>query len=220
MLKLAAIILMLIDHIGVTLIPETTSLYWICRLIGRLAMPIFCYQLALGLLHTKHLARYVQRIVWMTLAAQIPFAWMCFGLPPSPIWLTSWNVGLTFLCAIGLLASWKSQNYLLAILCLLFANSADYGLYGVALVTIFYLHQLYGYKWTQTTYLLIGANLLFYGTSGSLFLCLLQMFSLGSLLLISTLGDKPFTKLPRTFFYVFYPLHMLILVILRDIFMA
>ncbi|MGL4736164.1 MAG: TraX family protein [Cellulosilyticaceae bacterium] len=220
MLKLAAISLMLIDHIGVTLIPETATLYWICRMIGRLAMPIFCYQLAQGFLRTKDLMRYAKRIGLMTLAAQIPFAWMCFGIRPSLIWLTSWNVGLTFLCAIGFLWCFKSEKYLLAVPLLLLANFADYGLYGIVLVTIFYFHHIHTYKWGRTTLLLIVANLIFYGLSGSLFLCLLQMFSVGSILLILILEDKSLSLLPRTFFYAFYPLHMLILVILRDIFMA
>lgn len=220
MLKLIAILLMLIDHIGVNLIPESTTLYWICRLIGRLAMPIFSYQLALGFIHTKNLPRYFKRILLMTLAAQIPFAWMCFGPIPSPIWLTSWNVGLTFLCALGVLYAFQEKRPILAIFCLVLASLGDYGLYGVALVVIFYLHSLHGYTWSKTTCLLIAITLLFYGTSGSLFLCLLQLFSTSSVLLIWWLKDKSFAYLPRTFFYVFYPLHILILVILRDIFMA
>ena len=47
-LKLIAIVSMLIDHIGSVFFPEVRVLRW----IGRLAFPIFCYCMTVGLLYT------------------------------------------------------------------------------------------------------------------------------------------------------------------------
>ena len=48
-LKLIAIFAMLIDHIGGAFFPEAGWFRW----IGRLAFPIFCYCMTVGLLYTR-----------------------------------------------------------------------------------------------------------------------------------------------------------------------
>ena len=49
LLKLAAIVSMLIDHVGGAFFPEVGAFRW----IGRLAFPIFCYCMTVGLLYTR-----------------------------------------------------------------------------------------------------------------------------------------------------------------------
>lgn len=230
MLKLTAIILMLIDHFAVALLPPTTVLYWICRIIGRLAMPIFCYKLAIGFIHTRHLPQYFGRILLMTLAAQIPFGWLCFGLGTPSLWLTSWNVGLTFLCGLALLWCYKTyrsgssyrQLALLPMPLLLYLSlNGDYGLYGVLLIVLFYIDLTYDLGPTTMTSLVTLLTVVFYGLlGGSLSLCLLQLCALGGLVCIRLIPDQKTPYLPASFFYVFYPLHMLLLALIRDIFVA
>lgn len=48
LLKLVAIAAMLVDHIGGAFFPEIPVFRW----IGRLAFPLFCYCLTVGLLYT------------------------------------------------------------------------------------------------------------------------------------------------------------------------
>ena len=48
-LKIIAILLMIIDHIGVVFFPEQP----VWRIIGRLAFPLFAYQLAVGFQYTR-----------------------------------------------------------------------------------------------------------------------------------------------------------------------
>ena len=58
LLKLIAIAAMLIDHIGGAFFPEVGVFRW----IGRLAFPIFCYCLTVGLLYTHDIRRYLGRL--------------------------------------------------------------------------------------------------------------------------------------------------------------
>jgi hypothetical protein len=58
MLKLIAAVIMLIDHIGFVIFPE----HIVFRLIGRLAMPIFAYSIALGFTKTRSYKKYLLRM--------------------------------------------------------------------------------------------------------------------------------------------------------------
>lgn len=57
-LKLLAAASMLIDHMGFTLFPFA---HWM-RCVGRLAFPIFCYCLTVGLMYTHDIRRYLGRL--------------------------------------------------------------------------------------------------------------------------------------------------------------
>ncbi len=97
-LKWIAIITMLIDHIGASVLtkrllymkwyPEEfggvtseyveqfNNLYYIMRatrIIGRIAFPIFCFLLVEGFLRTKNLKKYMLRMTLFALLAEIPF---------------------------------------------------------------------------------------------------------------------------------------------------
>ena len=71
-LKIIAIILMVIDHIGLynynKLQPDA---YYMLRSIGRLAMPIFVYMIIQGFFYTKNLKKYVFRIFVLATITQI-----------------------------------------------------------------------------------------------------------------------------------------------------
>ena len=67
-LKLVAIIAMLIDHVGGAFFPEVGVFRW----IGRLAFPIFCYCMTVGLLYTRDVKRYLGRLAVFAVISQ-PF---------------------------------------------------------------------------------------------------------------------------------------------------
>lgn len=72
-LKVIAILAMLIDHIGAIFIPQDTPLYLICRSIGRLAFPIFCFLIVEGFYHTRDVKKYIKRLGIFALISEIPF---------------------------------------------------------------------------------------------------------------------------------------------------
>ena len=54
-LKMIAIVIMAIDHIGAVLFPQ----YLEFRIIGRIAFPIFAFTLVEGFLHTRDVKKYM-----------------------------------------------------------------------------------------------------------------------------------------------------------------
>ncbi len=82
-LKIIACVFMLVDHVGFILIKNNR----IFRIIGRLAMPIFAFQVAQGFKHTSSKPKYILRMFLFTLISEVPFLLMFATryLPSGPI---------------------------------------------------------------------------------------------------------------------------------------
>ena len=136
-LKLIAIAAMLIDHIGGAFFPEVGVFRW----IGRLAFPIFCYCLTVGLLYTHDVRKYLTRLGIFALVSQ-PFYILAFH-PASEFTanLTNWNIFFTlFLSLLGMYGVKERKWWLFALA--LFTVSwwnFDYSGTGITLMLIFYL---------------------------------------------------------------------------------
>ena len=61
-LKIIATILMVVDHIAYALIPQTESIYWIMRMIGRVSAPLFWFCFTEGYRHTSNRQKYITRL--------------------------------------------------------------------------------------------------------------------------------------------------------------
>lgn len=69
-LKILAFTFMTIDHIGWLLEDNVGSNFWPvlpCRIIGRLALPLFCFMITEGVIHTRHFGKYASRLGIMAL---------------------------------------------------------------------------------------------------------------------------------------------------------
>lgn len=108
LLKLIAMVTMFIDHLGYLFFPEMTIL----RTIGRIAFPIFAYQIAIGFKKTSNRKNYAMRLLSFGCIAQIPYIWFNPYLAFRPAYF---NIMLTFFVALLLLSfveqagkSWKA----------------------------------------------------------------------------------------------------------------
>lgn len=103
-LKLIAIITMIIDHVGAAFFPD----HQIFRTIGRIAFPIFAYQLAIGYKHTSNLSRYARRLLIFACISYVPYIYFLGqGIHPNPLAL---NVMFLLLAGIGALMLYDQAN--------------------------------------------------------------------------------------------------------------
>lgn len=216
-LKLIAIISMFLDHIGGTFFPE----YPVFRWIGRLAFPIFCYCMTVGMLYTRDIKKYLGRIALFAIISQ-PFWILAFN--PQDIWgnLTNWNIFFTLF--ISLLAVWGFKEkkwwlFIISTFVICFWNF-DYSFTGILLMLIFYLCRkkpMLGAVLYTLSYLpaLIGGSLedplsLIIGGYPIGF----EIFSLLALPLIYFQTNTSL-KIPKWFFYAFYPAHLALIALVR-----
>ena len=102
-IKLLAIVAMTIDHIALVFVPSVSILYYVMRLIGRLTAPLMAFMLTEGYRYTRSRSRYLLRLVIFALISQPFYFRLAFGHAPESIleYCTHWNVMLSL--AIGLL---------------------------------------------------------------------------------------------------------------------
>lgn len=214
-LKILACIFMLIDHIGFCLLSGLPIL----RIIGRLAFPIFAFQIAVGFKHTSNRKKYFLRMLIFALVSQIPFFIFRDVAGYSGIAL---NIGFTFVLSIISLyfvELAKKKNILFALLTipvLILASylNVDYKWYGIAVVITFYLFDLKSaFGFVSTFILLLALSLVHVYTSNA---SAIQLYSLFSLILLMFYNNKKGYDL-RYLFYAFYPVHLLILSLIKYI---
>ncbi len=74
-IKIFAMICMLLDHLWATVVPG--NLWMTC--VGRLAFPVFAFQIAEGYRKTSDLRAYVKRLLFWAVVTEIPFNLMTGG---------------------------------------------------------------------------------------------------------------------------------------------
>ena len=226
-LKWIAIITMLIDHTGATVVEGMLStasahdyqrwyvLYMIMRAIGRLAFPIFCYLLVEGVKHTSNPKKYAVRLLVFALISDMPFDYAFFGG-----WFVWSQQNVFFTLLIGFIAvecgryleEWCSKpmlKYLLiAVSTFAFMVGADflhtdYGSMGVlTIVLMYYFPQILPEKRKNFGFLFAIIPLM-----------LTNYYEVPALLdtLIVRKYDGTRGRQMKYFFYAFYPVHLLIL---------
>ncbi|MBQ6019134.1 MAG: TraX protein [Clostridia bacterium] len=227
MLKLIACATMLIDHIGCVFFPSV----WILRYIGRIAMPIYCYQTAIGGIFTHDRKKYVLRMAAFLLLSEIPFD-LAFQ---NQFFYWGYNSVMVTLL-LGLLCVLASEEFkkritkprlwILPSLCAFFiggvlaelANS-DYGCIGVAFIACFYYFRnkpvpmALTFIFTATVPVAIrqwGFDGVWAMIRGGDFRFPIETFAAAALFFIflhnGERGKK--TKAIQYGFYAFYPVHL------------
>lgn len=99
-LKYIAMATMLVDHMGYVLFPW---ILWL-RCVGRIAFPIFAFQIAEGCIRTHDRRRYALRLLLFAVLTEVPFDLAFSGRPLDPSYQ---NVLWTLLA--GALVCWAAD---------------------------------------------------------------------------------------------------------------
>ena len=232
-LHIIAMTLMLMDHLWATLLPARE---WL-TCAGRVAFPIFAFMAVEGYFHTRSFKKYILRMLLFAVLSEIPFDLMYGGTWFYPV---HQNVLWTFL--LGLLGVWlmeqvrkKGKTWMYLLVCVLVVPAGlvlgtlcmgDY--YGVGVLTVFVFYFLHGRKWWcflgQLAALywlnveLLGGLMYPVQLFGMEFELCQQGLALLALIPIwlyrgrQGYHSKPFQDLC----YAFYPVHILLLVVVLN----
>lgn len=232
-LHIIAMTLMLMDHLWATLLPARE---WL-TCAGRVAFPIFAFMAVEGYFHTRSFKKYILRMLLFAVLSEIPFDLMYGGTWFYPV---HQNVLWTFL--LGLLGVWlmeqvrkKGKTWMYLLVCVLVVPAGlvlgtlcmvDY--YGVGVLTIFVFYFLHGRKWWcflgQLAALywlnveLLGGLMYPVQLFGMEFELCQQGLALLALIPIWLYRGRQgyHSKTFRYLCYAFYPVHMLLLVVVLN----
>lgn len=228
-LKLLACVFMAVDHVGVRLFPTL----WVLRAIGRLAFPIFAFFIAEGCRYTRNKTRHFFTLLLFGVAFMAVYfvydgrvygnIFLTFSMSTLLVYLLQWckkqyfskkRVGERILAVVWLIA-----GVLVAYGVTLFFH-LEYGFLGVILPLLISIPVLDDVKTAvpllqnkSTQFIL---QLAFF-TVGLLLLCInanlgvLQFFSLLTVPLLALYNGKVGARKMKYFFYIFYPVHLLII---------
>lgn len=229
-LRMVAVLLMISDHVWATYMNLGDWMTY----IGRMAFPIFAFQIAEGFIHTSNLKKYTLRLLGFALISEIPF-----NLFYSSRWFNPYNQNVMFTLLLGLLAitvidkTRKEKTLKSIALCAVYLflisiasvlGFIDYGFLGVVTVVMFYLLRDFPFAWVAQLVAMVLINIVFF--EGQVF----PVEILGKTVEIPSQGFAVFALIPiwlyggrrgkagkvvQYSFYAFYPVHMLVLYLIR-----
>ncbi|HCT65627.1 MAG TPA: hypothetical protein DIC60_10250 [Lachnospiraceae bacterium] len=194
-LKVIGIVSMTFDHIGMLLFPQ---IFWF-RVVGRIAFPLFAYHIAVGVKYTRSIFKYALRM-------------LIFGILAQPIYTLVVGTGLNVMfdlffgiVVIGLLRQ-ETKHYSALAVAVAFVwaiCNKGYGGYGVACVLAFY----YMDKDVKAASILFVAVSIMTAFLSPRYTQGFAVFALPFILLKPNLR----VRMPKYFFYGYYPAHLLII---------
>lgn len=213
-LKITAAAAMLIDHLAVVLalcgIPA--GAYTAMRGIGRISFPIYCFMLVSGFTYTRSVPKYIGRLAALAVISEVPYDMTNFGVFFYP---AKNNVLFTFVLALavlwvlskfsrmGIKGYFYSASVIAVAMLAAFVLRLDYSWKCILLASVLY--------WTrfETAVRYAAGSLVLIINSTLIGLCAPAAF-----VPIHFYNGKK-GAVPSGLFYIFYPVHMLVLGLLR-----
>ncbi len=228
-LKIIAMMTMFCDHFGYAFVGHFSYFNY----IGRIAFPIFAFQISEGFMHTKNLKKYFVRLLVFAFLSQLPFHLFLQKFIPN----SSSYLNIFFTLSFGLLSiiiydyfskvNNKELNYKLLgipfknIIGVIFAFfiaymgellHVDYGFWGIIVIFSFYLFKNNKLAMTISYITLCviryGINILLYGFY--IQYIYLAIATILPIIFIVLYNGKQGYKI-KYLLYLFYPLHLLLL---------
>lgn len=227
-IKYIAIFAMLLDHIARTFLSFDSPVFQLFQILGRITAPVMCFFVAEGYRHTKNVKKYLLRLFVFAVLSQVP-------------WCVIHNQGLTepsfnmiftlFFALLAVCAEAKVENptlrALAVFLCAAATVKSDWCVFAVLWSVAFYKYKAEPKKEVAS----FSAVSLFY--TGYMFFLNVNagntmqksfdsvIFTFGTFLSLPLIFSYDETKRPnkksRFVFYIFYPLHLLALGIIKQL---
>ena len=232
-LHILAMAFMLMDHLWATLLPAQE---WL-TCVGRIAFPIFAFMAVEGYFHTHNLKKYLLRMLIFAVISEVPFDLMYGGTWFYPVHQNVIWTLMMGLVGIHLMETVRKKKstfvYILvsAIVVILGGllgtlSMVDY--YGIGVLTVFIFYFFRGRKW----WCLLGQMLALYWVNVELLgglmypirlfgmefeLCQQGLALLALLPIWLYRGRQGYHSKPFQYFcYAFYPIHMLVIVLVLN----
>lgn len=193
---------MVIDHVGAIFFPEE----WTFRYIGRAAFPIFCFLLTEGVHYTHDIRRYMLRLGIFAVISEVPYDLAFHG---EILEFEGQNVFFTLFLGVMLLyllekgGEWPIKVLeVLVFMWVAVVLKTDYSFKGILLISMFYF--LREYRWAR----LAGGALWNFLWNNPI-----QEYGIFSVIPLALYNGERGRSM-KYFFYVFYPLHLMILFML------
>ena len=232
-LHILAMTFMLMDHLWATLL---TAQEWL-TCVGRIAFPIFAFMAVEGYFHTHNLKKYLLRMLIFAVISEVPFDLMYGGTWFYPVHQNVIWTLMMGIAGIHLMETVRKKKstfvYILvsAIVVILGGllgtlSMVDY--YGIGVLTVFIFYFFRGRKW----WCLLGQMLALYWVNVELLgglmypirlfgmefeLCQQGLALLALLPIWLYRGRQGYHSKPFQYFcYAFYPMHMLVIVLVLN----
>ena len=212
---------MVVDHVAWAFVPTVSALGQIMHMIGRLTGPIMCYFIAEGYHHTRNLTRYALRLGAFALISHFPFYFFEGGRwPVSAGGIQLYPTSFVYTLFVGLISLivWNNdrlnptvKGFFILGLCVA-AIPGDGTFFAVLWILAFGAYRG-DFKKQARSFITIAV------IATVLLRAFGNLYQLGMLLAIPLLrqynGTLGGSKHSKWFFYVFYPLHLLVIGLLK-----
>lgn len=223
LLKIIACFTMLLCHITFVYPQYSVPLMY----IGKISFPLYAFLISEGYVHTRNFSKYLTRLIVFGVISQIPAYLLFAGKSFNGLYLN-----IFFTLALGLLGiriyDKIKSKYISTLLIILLAVIAellkfDYGAFGVLMIVCFYVFKrnklnmvlsqmflmfiLYMKKMSYYTFSLFNLQYI-------LFQLLFSVISLAIILTYNGKKGKSSSRI-KLMFYCFYPVHLIILDLLK-----
>ncbi|WP_144772122.1 TraX family protein [Enterococcus casseliflavus] len=217
-LKYIAITAMFFDHFFAVFVVHESMAGSLLRITGRVVAPIMCYLIAEGFNYTSDIKKYTKRLLLFALISHFPYVWY-FNLPWWKATSVMWGLVLGLL-ALTFVKKTKHSvpiKMLAVFICCILAYNADWNFISVLWILFFGLYKN-NFEKQILSFTMIG--IFFYIIPTLIRSGVMHSYEFGiflSIPILSMYNGKPGKKQRylKWGFYIFYPLHLLILYLLR-----
>ncbi len=228
-LKIIAAVTMFMDHFAILFLDNHHTAYMIARGIGRISFPIFAFILVEGFYYTANRVKHGITLGVFAIISEIPYNMMYgrfFYLENQNVIFTLF-IGFMMIWALDSISMYRvnysdnllkkvgagRMNTVLELMAMLLAfiiayfMKCSYSYAGIMLILCFYVFRKYHIGRAVSN---IVFNMGMFGYS-------IQWLGVFSMIPIAFYNEKPGKYKWKYFFYLFYPIHILILVAVKMI---